>query len=341
MVAAHALSILLEYNDAVEFSFIQTRGQNWVEFGGSEISVGNMNRRRFLVTGGLACLGTSAWAIEPIQRSGKARMRLSLAGYSFREFFRDNVREGKREGGRQIDLFDFIDYCAEQECDAAELTAYYFPKEITPEFLLKLKRHAFLRGIAISGTAVGNNFAHPKGAQRTKEIESVKQWIRYASIMGAPHIRIFAGAPPHGTSKEEAKKLCIEAIEECAADAAQYGVFLGVENHGGIVAEASDLLDLIKTVKSPWVGINLDTGNFRTDDPYRDLARCAPYAVNAQIKSEIQKRGQKKEAADLKRLVQILRDVNYQGFVALEYEAAEDPWKAVPGLLKELKGLLA
>ena len=253
------------------------------------------------------------------------------------------MRQGqtKRDGAKQIDLFDFIDFCANQGCNGAELTAYYFPKEITPDFLIKLKRHAFLRGIAISGTAVGNNFTLPRGAQRSKEIESVKQWIRYAGIMGAPHIRIFAGAPPHAVSREEARRLCVEAIEECAADAAQYGVFLGIENHGGIVAEAGELLELIKAVKSPWVGVNWDSGNFRTVDPYGDLARCAPYAVNAQIKSEIQKRGQKKEPADLKKLVQILRDVNYQGFVALEYEAAEDPWKAVPPLLKDLKGLLA
>ena len=292
-----------------------------------------MNRRSFLKSSALA-LGAlhTARAIEPFRRTGAPRMNLSLAAYSFRESFKDNA-------AKHIDLFQFIDYCAEHGCAGTELTSYYFPKEVTPEFLIRLRRHAFLRGIAISGTAVGNNFAMPKGEKRDAEIASVKKWIRFASIMGAPHIRIFAGAP-HGIGKEEAKAFCVEAIDECAKEAGQYGIFLGLENHGGIVAERQDLLDIVKAVKSPWLGINLDTGNFHTDDPYQDLAACAPYAVNVQVKSEIQKRGQKKELADLKRLVQILRDANYQGFVALEYEAAEDPWKEVPGLLKELKGLL-
>ena len=99
--------------------------------------------------------------------------------------------------------------------------------------------------------------------------------------------------------------------------------------------------EIVRAIKSPWVGINLDTGNFHTDDPYRDLAMCAPYAVNVQVKSEMSRRGQKAEAADLARLIKMLREVNYQGYVALEYEAAESPWKAVPGLLKQLKELYA
>ena len=262
-------------------------------------------------------------------------MRLSLAGYSFRQFFKDGNRNSA-SGGKRIDLFDFIDYCAEHYCEGAELTSYYFPPNADADFLLKLRRHAFLRGIDISGTAVGNNFAVPKGAKRDAEIASVKKWIQNAALMGAPHIRIFAGAAPKDLSKAEAKQLCVEAVEECAAEAGKHGVFLGLENHGGIVAEPKDLVDMIKEIKSPWVGINLDTGNFRTDDPYGDLEMCAPYAVNVQVKSEISKRGQKKELADIKRLVKMLRDVNYQGFVALEYEAAEDPWTAVPRLLKEL-----
>ena len=74
-------------------------------------------------------------------------------------------------------------------------------------------------------------------------------------------------------------------------------------------------------------------GNFHPADPYAALARGAPYAVNVQVKVEIQARGQPKRPADLARLVQLVRDSGYQGYVALEYEAAEDPWAAVPAVL--------
>ena len=294
------------------------------------------SRRSFLRVAGLtAAVAPAAFGIEPFKRAGKPRMRLSLAGYSFRDFFVHGNKKNAAEGKR-IDMMQFIDYCADQGCDGTELTSYYFPPDLNAEYLLKLRRHAFLRGIEISGTAVGNNFAVPKGDKRDAEIAAVKKWIQHAATMGAPHIRIFAGAAPKDLSKEEAKKLCVAAMEEVGAEAGKHGVFLGLENHGGIVAEPKDLVDMIREIKSPWVGINLDTGNFRTDDPYADLEMCAPYAVNVQVKSEITKRGQKKELADLKRLAKMLRDVNYQGFVALEYEAAEDPWAAVPRLLKEL-----
>jgi sugar phosphate isomerase/epimerase len=293
-------------------------------------------RRSFLRFSALAAAAApAALAIEPFKRPGAPRLRLSLAGYSFRDSFVHGNRKST-SGGKQIDLIQFIDYCAEQGCEGAELTSYYFPPDVNDEYLLKLRRHAFLRGIDISGTAVGNNFAIAKGEKRDAEIASVKKWIQHAAAMGAPHIRIFAGAAPKDLPKEEAKKLCVAAVEECGAEAGKHGIFLGLENHGGIVAEPQDLVDMIREIKSPWVGINLDTGNFHTADPYADLELCAPYAVNVQVKSEISRRGQKKENADLKRLVKMLRDVNYQGFVALEYEAAEDPWTAVPRLLKEL-----
>jgi len=40
-------------------------------------------------------------------------------------------------------------------------------------------------------------------------------------------------------------------------------------------------------------------------------------------------------------VIQILREANYQGWVALEYEAAQDPWQAVPGYLKTLRALVS
>jgi sugar phosphate isomerase/epimerase len=277
-------------------------------------------------------------AVEPIKRPGSSRLLLSLAAYSFRNFMKDSNHKSDAEvkPGRRIDLFDFIDYCADHKCAGTELTSYYFPTHFDDAFLLRLRRHAFLRGVAISGTAVGNDFTLPQGEKRDQDIAMVKSWIDRAAVLGAPHIRVFAGSGK-GVSRSEAKQLCLGAVEECAEYAGHKGIFLGLENHGGIVAEADDLLEIVRAVKSPWVGINLDTGNFHTADPYGDLAKCAPYAVNVQFKVEMSKRGEKAEPADYDRIVKMLRDANYQGYVALEYEAAQDPWQAVPEALKQLE----
>jgi sugar phosphate isomerase/epimerase len=286
--------------------------------------------------------GTSAVrAIEPFQRTGAPRLLPGLAAYSFRDFFlhASHERERRPQPAQQIDLHQFIDFCAQHGCIGAELTSYYFPPDTDDAFLLRLKRHAFLRGVEISGSAVGNRFTLPPGPARDREIASVKRWIDRAALMGAPHLRVFAGVAGDLTPKE-ARRLCLEALEECCDHAGKRGVMLGLENHGGIVAEAADLLELVQSVKSPWLGINLDTGNFHTTDPYADLSRCAPYAVNVQIKVEIQPRGKSKEPADLPRLLGMLRDAGYQGYVVLEYEAAEDPWTAVPEALRKLRELI-
>lgn len=299
----------------------------------------SLSRRRFLELSVAGLAGSSAYAIQPFQRSGQARLRLSLAAYSFRDYFAPKAPLA--EGERQIDLVQFVDYCAEQNCDGAELTSYYFPKDFTPDYLRDLRRHAFLRGVAISGTAVGNTFTLPKGEARDREIMLVKHWVDNAAILGAPHIRVFAGGIAKGQTVEEARRLCIEALEECCAYAGARGIFLGLENHGGIVADPEGLLEIIRAVKSPWAGVNLDTGNFHTADPYAAITQCAPYAVNVQLKGEVHPAGAKESVpADLARLVSILRDAPYQGWVALEYESKESPWKAVPPLLAKLRELL-
>jgi sugar phosphate isomerase/epimerase len=234
-------------------------------------------------------------------------------------------------------MFSFVDYCAEHGCEGAELTSYYFPPQIDEAYLLRLKQHAILRGVTPSGGAVGNVFTHPAGEKRTEQIALVRRWVDHCAVLGAPHIRIFAGEKPKDLTLEAARRNAIEAIEEAADYAGRKGVFLGVENHGGIVSDADGLLAIVEAVKSPWVGINLDTGNFNTEDPFRDLARCAPYAVNVQFKVEMHARGAAPAPADIERVLDVLRHSHYQGFVALEYEAAEDPWTAIPRWLGKLR----
>src|SRR5205823_8624262 len=120
-------------------------------------------------------------AAEPFKRTGAPRLLLSLAAYSFRDYFKDSThkRDTNIDPTKQIDLFQFIDYCAEHGCQGTELTSYYFPPDLNHDFLIKIKRHAFLRVIDISGTAVGNTFTVAAGPKRDQEIANTKKWIDY------------------------------------------------------------------------------------------------------------------------------------------------------------------
>ena len=172
-----------------------------------------LDRRAFLRTASHAAIGmaglgllaaTPVGAVAPIKRPGTPRLQLSLAAYSFRQFFT------AQPPARTLTLSEFIDYCADHGCAAAELTSYYFPKDFGDDYLLALKRRAFLRGIAISGSAVGNNFTEPPGPKRDEQIALVKQWVDHCAVLGAPHIRVCAGATKEKDPATSTRR-CIEA----------------------------------------------------------------------------------------------------------------------------------
>ncbi len=302
-----------------------------------------MNRRSFLSTSLTALGATALPAIEPINRTGAPRFQLGLAAYSFREFFPFmKEKEVKtKEGHDPLDMRTFLDRCAEYGCEGAELTSYFFPPTADDKYFLDLRRQAYLRGVSICGTAIGNTWALEPGEKLDKEIAYTKLWIDRAALMGAPHIRVFAGSAPKGLDIEKATKHCIETYSHCAEYAAKKGIILGMENHHGIVAEADNLIKIIRAVDNPWVGINFDSGNFATEDPYADLAKIAPYAVNVQLKMVMKPKGRDPEPTDIPRVIKILRDANYQGWFTLEYEDKGDPFVEVPRILKELAPLLA
>jgi sugar phosphate isomerase/epimerase len=288
---------------------------------------------RFSLRAGAACAGLGFLArrrlaaIEPIARPGHPRFKLSLVAYSFRRYLTE------KDPAKKITVFDFVDYCADQGFSAAELTGYYFPQPPTEEWLNTLKRHAYLRGVAVSGTATRSDFAQLDRAKLDEQIDSVKSWVRNAAVLGAPYLRVFAA---HGEPMREAgnERACIAGLEECADYAGTKGIFLGLENDGGLSPDL--ILSIVRGVKSPWFGLNLDLQNFHTSDVYGDLARCAPYAVNVHFKRSIQPAGRPSMRADIPRMLRILSNANYQGYLAFEYEDDEDPYQAIPPWKKDV-----
>lgn len=301
------------------------------------------SRREFLKTGLLAGAVAAAGAapavraIEPISRkpNRNAHFKLALAAYSFRQ-----VLDLKAKPETRWTYFDFIEKAAEYGTDGVELTEYYFEKPINAEYISKIKHRLHVCGQSLTGTPMSNTFTHPAGELRDKEIQKVKSWLDISADLGSPAVRIFAGNAPKDTSETQARKNVVECIESCCEHAARRGVFMSLENHGGVVAGAEGILEIMKAVKCPWVGVNLDSGNFQTEDPYADMAKIAPYAVTVQHKIEVKAKGKPAEPMDHARFVKILHDVNYRGFVALEYEGKDDPLQAVPKHLAEMRKAL-
>jgi sugar phosphate isomerase/epimerase len=297
-----------------------------------------VRRREFIRLSAATGVAVSCDALArgPIARSGPPRFQVGLAAYSLRNYFSNMKGKSKTPAadGPAIDMIGFLDYCVAQNFDAAELTSYFFKPDAGDDYYRDLKHQAFLRGITISGTAIGNNFTVGKGPRLDSEIEQAIAWIDRAAILGAPHIRFFAGTGQQLASSPTRIDEAAAAINHCAKHAAAKGIFLGIENHGKLSSD--QMIQIMERIDNDWVGINLDTGNFISDDPYADLERCVGYAVNVQVKVSMKTPGGKTHEADLPRIGKILKQAGYQGFVILEYED-EKPYENIPATLQKLR----
>ena len=134
-------------------------------------------------------------------------------------------------------------------------------------------------------------------------------------------------------------------LKDCVEHAKKYGVLIGIQNHGDTLKTADDVLKIVKMVDSEWFGVIVDTGYFLSPDPYEDIARVLPYAVNWQIKEKVDGAAGH-STTDLKRLVRIIREGGYRGYLPLETLAVSggtenyDPCARVKQLLAELRQAL-
>ena len=309
----------------------------------------SLSRRGFLGRAAVAPLGAvlatgTATAQNPIKRAGGARLKTSLNAYSFNKLLNDNLK-GR---GKGITLMELLDYCAEQDFDAIDPTGYFFPGYPKPPadgYVNEFKRRAFHLGLDISGTGVRNDFATPDKAQRAASVQHVKEWVEVAARLGAPVLRVFAGAEPKDHAWDEVAGWLVESLKQCVEHAQKYGVLIGIQNHWDFLKTSEQVLKVVKMVDSEWFGTIVDTGYFLTPDPYKDMAAVTPFAVNWQVKEKVD--GQEfKVKLDLKKVVKIARDAGYRGYLPIETlskktgEDDYDPRARAAQLLKELREAL-
>lgn len=259
--------------------------------------------------------------------AAKSRLLTAICAYSFRNELKD--------GSMTYD--DLVHMAVDLGLDGLDLTVYWFPNT-TNAFLMPLRNLAIRNGVPIYSISVRTNMCQPTADLQTKEVAEVKKWVDVAAKLGAGHIRVFGGNVPKGRTEEEAAGWVAEILKRSSEYAGSKGVILGLENHGGITLRADRIIQIVKNVDSPWVGINLDTGNFR-EQFYEQIERCLPYAVNAQFKTAMRGPNREEEPSDWERIVKMFAASGYKGYLALEYEAKEPAPRAFPRMMLRLKAL--
>jgi sugar phosphate isomerase/epimerase len=257
-------------------------------------------------------------------------LRIGVSTYSFWQF-----------RSARVEVADCIDRAAEMGFDGVEILHRQMSSE-SNSYLQDLKRRAFTNGLDLMGFSIHQGFVSPDAAVRKKNVEHTLHCIDLAYRLGIPTVRLNTGRwgtirsfdelmakkgiEPilPGRTEDEGFKWVIDAIQECLPRAEECGVILGLENHWGLGRTAAGVLRIHDAVKSPWLEITLDTGNF-LEDMYAQMERMAPHAVLVQAKTYFG--GGKWYTLDIDygRVAAILRAAGYRGYISLEFEGQEDP----------------
>lgn len=257
------------------------------------------------------------------------KLKISLNAYSF------NIP--LRAGTMSID--DMLDFCSNTIIEAVDLTGYYFPgypAVPTDEYIYHIKNKAFKLGLDISGTGVRNDFTDPDENKRKEHVTLVKEWIKVASKLGAPVIRIFAGTQmPAGHTWNQVAAYMMKDVKECVEYGKQHGVIVGIQNHNDFIKTGEQALQIMSMYQSEWFGLILDSGSYKTGDPYKQIAETAKYAVNWQLKENVFV-NEKEEVADLKKIINIIKSAGYRGYVPIETLGPGDPKVKVPAFVEKV-----
>jgi L-ribulose-5-phosphate 3-epimerase len=276
-------------------------------------------RRQFLASSLLSAataIGRPTWAAEkPVARPSQP-FRISLAEWSLHK----TIFSGK------LDNLDFPRVAREEFGIAAVeyVNQFFKDKAKDTEYLADLGRRADdagVKNLLIMCDGLGN-LGDPEDKARTKAVENHYPWAEAAKRLGCHSIRVNAASKG---SFEEQQKLAADGLGRLAEFAAQMDLGVIVENHGGLSSNGAWLAGVIERVGRPNCGTLPDFGNFSDYDRYQGVAELMPFAKGVSAKShEFDAEGNEVKT-DYRRMLKIVLDAGYHGWVGVEYEGAKLP----------------
>ena len=291
-----------------------------------------MNRRNFIKTTTLLSSGLSFSGLFAFKKK-KMPFKISLAEWSLHRSIRSNM----------IDHMDFYDITKNKfGLSAVEyVNSFFFDKAGDKNYLNEMKMRADDLGIESLLIMCDNegSLGDPDPIARTKAVENHYKWAEAAKLLGCHSIRVNAYLTEslHGTlpadysttgSYENQINLAADGLRRLTEYGDTLGINTIVENHGGLSSNGQWLAAVMEKVDHPRVGTLPDFGNFRIQgeewyDRYKGVEELMPYAKAVSAKSHDFDSQGNEINTDYYKMMNIVLDAGYSGYVGIEYEGSK------------------
>ena len=286
------------------------------------------SRREFLQTAALAAAGIplllrSTFGLEPL---AKSRFKISLAEWSLH----------KALWNKEMTNLDFpVKAAKDFGIFGVEYVSSFF-KDTSTEYLnelLKITKDNNVTNVLIMIDGQGN-MGDKDEATRNKAVDNHHRWVEAASFLGCHSIRVNAAGK--GTDAEVSDAMA-DSLTKLCTFAAKLKINVVVENHGGFSSNGKWLSGVMNRVNLKNCGTLPDFGNFRVSateeyDRYLGIQELMPFAKGVSAKSNDFDAEGNETRSDFYRIMKIVKDSGYKGFVGVEYEGSK---------LSEPEGIMA
>jgi hypothetical protein len=295
-----------------------------------------MNRRQFLVLS-----GASAMAMRGQSPADSKRKRIGISTWSFHTLFtatRD--QDSPPLTGKPLDLLDYPEMIADRyHIHEMEIVAPHFASK-EPGYIRKVKAsldraHSHVVNIPVDIDELwsGGGLSDLDPGVRDKAISACKPWIDIAHDLGARSVRC-----DPGKINRSDLSATIASYKSLAAYGASKGIYIIIENHGGVGSEHPEDLVKIFEAAGPHAGALPDFGNF-PDETIREkgLDMLFPHAPSVCHAKGLQFDASGTETAfDFPRCIAASKRANFKGVYSIEYEGPGDPYEGVQHVVDEL-----
>jgi sugar phosphate isomerase/epimerase len=281
-----------------------------------------MNRRDFLRTVSASTLGLSAAMGKANQAPPSEWFKISLAEWSLHRALNNK---------KTMTNLDFP-RVARQEFDigAVEYVNSFFMDKARDAVYLK-ELNAICAGEGVTSLLImcdrEGSLGDPDETKRVQTVENHQKWVDAAVTLGCHSIRVNAATGNAG-SFEEKQKRAADGLRRLTEYAAEHDINCLVENHGGLSSNGAWLAGVMKLVDHPRCGTLPDFGNFRIAgdewyDRYQGVEELMPFAKAVSAKSHAFDDQGNETNTEYVRMMRIVRDAGYRGYVGIEYEGGQ------------------